>query len=787
MTKKEINRNFKRFQDRLILSWKALETKIALWKMYNIFYIRLSYLRFKKIYRHLFIRYAKIFGTIIYFLFLFSISIVVWKTSDIGLSDSNAVNFFVTSGAMIGGILAITFSLSILLMGSAAERLPVGFYQIASKDYWGEVIFFSISFSSLALFCFALSFGKTNIGLAEWPFIISIFIIGLVFYLCFWFYLRVRDRLNPEKVLQIASSQAFKCLDQINKEAHEIAGLLENIPNLNKKTNKETVLANAFQYLQTDMSYLNQKINYLFDYHDKLVAANERGSAARVLKKINIIYQRYFLMRKNTSIILPSGLFFVNLSDSHSFMAPGLERLMAIGEGYLRDNDDRGITNVIKFFVELCTASSEIHYVTISPRENPIFSQCRGYLDYLVKSIIKAKSFEASFQSAAAYGKIGVLVIDKDLIYEYEPVLKKLEEIAIHSLANREEIVVQTAIRSYDTLLSRLVLRRDSSNVRIKSLFEHVKWLVLLAYKSTKVDSLENNYFTIDTLALPFNTSAKLCLQLIQAIEESKDVKFCDSKKKLFFDLLENLWFTLRYLSEQMKNADHLLIKTFGDTIAVVGGLLLELTQNEKWTNERKELIKWASTYVYQTAWFAHGAEKIEGNLNFDSLVEADTKIGIRALQTDIDKIANDTAKAINSLANEMLKKQTGDHFGFTEPRIMVRTCFIGVLALKLDKRKIFNEVVRQIRSFETAYETKYFTNLPPEAESTSPTRDQLLQEMLGVAQKRSNYKIDQMSFNSDDAENKVFEIVALEDIEKFITEVWEVKEFSYNSHPFGL
>ncbi len=780
----------KRFSKLMILYFNKIEVRWIISLKKANFYINLRYFRFKSLTYYfsklLLTTFSNYLATFIYFVILGFTIFALSKIPNVGLEGSNAVSYYTAAAAMSGGILAIVFSLSMLLMGNAAERIPVGFYRIAAKDFLCDFIFFLISFCSIVLFGFALSFGKIHLGLSRESFLVSIFIIGLVFYLCFALYVRVRDRLNPEKVLQIASNQALKFLSQINKRAHEIAKILEEIPDLDKEVKKETILATAFQYLQTDTEYLNQRINFLFDYHDKLVAENERGSAAKVLTNITFIYIQYFRMRQNSSLLLPSGGLFVNISDSHSFMASGLERAMAIGETYLRNKDDRGITNIINFYVNLCVASSGINYNTVIPVENPIFAQCRGYLDQVVKSILKEKSFEGSFQSASAYGKIGITAIDKGLIYEYEPVLKKLEEICVSALVNSEDIVVQTALNSYNDILTKTVLAKHNQNFRIKSLFEHLKKVILLSFIAAKAGSLEDNYFTLETLSSPFNTTANLCTKLVEIIQESTDPRDISSKKSCFFELVETLWWSLRFLSERMKNADHLLINTFGDTIASIGYLLLKLTQNEKWVDKKDELIKWAGFLVFQTTWFASEAEKIEANSNFDSLVEAGAKIGIESLQVGVDKTAKDSIKVISELANEMLKKQTGSNFGFTEPRIMVRLCIVGLFALKLDEQEIVNEAVRQIGTFETAYYKKYFSNLPKDAQLTSPTPDQLLQEMISLAQKKFRYTPDQLLSAIGDTEDKILELVDQKDIENFITKVWGVKEFDY-SYSVGI
>lgn len=133
-----------------------------------------------------------------------------------------------------------------------------------------------------------------------------------------------------------------------------------------------------------------------------------------------------------------------------------------------------------------------------------------------------------------------------------------------------------------------------------------------------------------------------------------------------------------------------------------------------------------------------------------------------------------------------MLKKQIGNGFGFTEPRIMLRLCLVALYALKFKKQDIFDEAVSYIRSFEIEYDKKYFSNVPEGANISSPTPDQLLQEMLSFSQKKYWSSTTGRLLEMDETEDRILEIVEQKDIENFITKVWGVTEFTY-SYPFGI
>ena len=185
--------------------------------------------------------------------------------------------------------------------------------------------------------------------------------------------------------------------------------------------------------------------NYLFDYHGKLVASNERSSALGVLQVITQILQKYFQTRKDSSFVLPAGFILATTSDSREFLTPPLERFVAVGENYMRDNDNEGITRVISIFVQLCQSASQINYLTKRKVESPIMEQCRGYLDQLLQSAIKFNYQEALFQGAVVYPQITPIVIKQNLHHEFISIYEMLDKIAYQKSDNEYAALMQKA------------------------------------------------------------------------------------------------------------------------------------------------------------------------------------------------------------------------------------------------------------------------------------------------------------------------------------------------------
>lgn len=777
LAKIEIIKVLKKF----LCKWQKLMAKrLAVTKKTSLYYFYLGRLNAKTFFRFQVLHFLNskkiIFGTMVYFLLLTGSIFLLGQFIDPSFVRSDAITFFTAVAAMIGGILAIVFSLGILLMGNAAERIPVGFYETAARDWLHDLIFFLISICSIVVFSFALLFGKLGLGYSVLSFQLALFLVGCVFYLTFIFYQRVRERLNPNNVLRIASKQAFAKLDFTHKRAQEIADVLIRQPRLDKSVTKEEALATSFQYLQPEFVYINNRLNYLFDYHDKLAASNERSSALDVLHVITSILQRYFQTRKDSSLVLPAGFLLATTSDSRAFLTPPLERLVAVGENYMRENDNEGITRVISIFVQLCQSASQINYLTKHKIESPIMEQCRGYLNQLLDSAIKFNYQEALFQGAVAYTKIIPIVIKQNLHHEFISIYDMLDKIAISALNNRFNVVLGEVINTYTVILSQLISSKYFNlKMELGSLWEHLRNIIYYSYASMMAGSLDNSFSVQTKLTHPFDTTSTLIFQIAKAANNAKTEDEQREWKSIFFITVEELRSTFRYLSEKMKTANHILVNTFGEKIADVGCLLVDLTGDEKWLKDREELIKQIGWYIYQTEWFTHDVKKIKDNSAFDSLIEAAAKIGIRTIQKGLDETAKDSIKILYNFANKMILSEEGEGYGFTEPRIMERACYVGILALKLGKTEIVDRLKEYIKSFEESYRKKWYPEGPPEkGKNISPSYDQLMMEVYGLIEsKRNRYGHLPIMDRSDD---DLLPLITEEDVNKFIMEIWGVK-----------
>jgi len=769
-----IQKRFRRYQ-------KKLHQKISLIWGYLKFHFRYQSIRI--INRSIYWSKTHIatFGamSLLYFIVIIATAIFAGRIINISVLSPQAQTYFITVGAMVGGIIAIIFSFKTLIMQNAADNSSAGFYRTLGKDSKQDVVLFILVFTVIAFFVLGLTAptGQITILNFQYDLLRAIFqfiivVIGADLYLVFLLYHMLFKKIDPFYAISQIQKSSLHYLSDVYMRASQFADLMLLHPKTDKKTTKDEMLASTFQSFHFDFQYLSNRLNYLFDYHDKMLAKNERTASFSILDVITSILEKYFIIRKDSSLLLPSGYFFVSSSDSQAFLTPHLESLVAVGEGYLKREDSVGVRKIISLFQDLIGYAGEIKFVGTRSHDNPILMQCRGYLGQLMDSIIQKGFFEGMYQGVLTYKAVGAYITRKLKIDEIMPIYDTLDKIFFAALTRKQDVVVSEVINTYSFLL--IVLAEDYwlFEHKLKLILEHIQQLVLLGFFSHKTRSIPDNRMQQD-LAKPYEALANFIILTSQKVASLKDGKKKEAKSAIIL-AAEELRSSLRYLSENLKNADHLLIQSLADVNEKIGGLLISLTDNPDWADEKSELIKQAGWYIHQPKWFTNEVNQIDDNLSYDALPDAVAKMGLVAVQKDQEDLANETTKVITQFATEMLEKEAGTRFGFTEPRIMVLACYVGIYALKQKKTGIVNGLKGHIKVFEDAYRKKWFSDIPKGVKLSSPTPDQLQDEVIELIDNIQD--LNRMPSPFNDAKEILLGVVAEADVRNFIKTIWGVE-----------
>lgn len=761
--------------------------------------IRYSIFRFRilliEVWRWFFRAILYIF-VIAYFIAVFVIGYYLPRLLQFNVENGELVQIYVGLGAMLTGVIAVIFTLSTFLIQNAATNFSAGFYETMVKDRWTSAIYLLIATSSFMFFIFAF-LSATNLAsnnhFQTYSITVTIIVLGLIFPLLFVLLNRVRIRINPFSGLRLLRNQTIDYLNNLDKHAGAVSKLLISNPDVDKK-NEGIFKAQVFNANKTVLNEVNNRLIYLFDFHDKSLDEKEKKLALTTIDVITQILSKYLEIRSGSSLTIPSGVFLAFESDSQSFLTPNLERLVSTGTQYMKNNDDTGASHVVSALGSLCFVANNIKTANqMGTRENAVLSQCQGYLSQYLEAAIKNGNTEALYQGAKWLSSLGVLIVDKNNNLGLATIFNSLFKIASYGIVINtplHKVVYQEALRAYTTILNKLAYARYfDTRVHTKTIFEHLTALIDAAFNTVTSRGLESSFDTITGLSSIFEGIQEIVFNLANRVKETKDERDKRSDKRLMFEIADNLGDAARTMAEKIKNADHLLVGTIAKSIASICELFISLSQEEDWQSEKSELIKTAESLLYKPALFVHEASKIEDTLNgFDEIVETYAKVGLLALDKDIFGIAEVAIKQIHSIAIQMLSKEAGSRFGYTEPRIMVRACYIGVYALKKEKHDLIEKLKPLIKDFEKKYVALWFANMPEGNEPTSPKKDQLLHEVVEVKENFDEYDVGAYGRElrrqlMDRSEDLLVSMIEKKDVDRFTVEMWGV-EIEINRRP---
>lgn len=714
-----------------------------------------------------------------YFAFVISVSLLINRFINGTLLVANTFSYFTATGAMLGGILAIVFTLNTFMMQNAADNSSAGFYKTLGKDNYQDLTYFLIAITSVSLFSFSFIsdknkfyfLGKEYLWL-DLAFSSSIILIGLVFYLIYQLYKRVFERIQPLSSIQIIQKKAIGELNQIEKDAKAIAKLISKNPKIKQK--KNIILASTFQRMNVRITALNENLDYLFDYHDKLLSRQEKHTAIQVLYVLKNIVERFFSIRKESSIIIPTQLLFATTSDLQSFLQPNLEKLKLVGEDYAQNNDNSGITNVTWLFYYIANSSTQIKFINPLPNEHPVFGQCTGYFNQLVDSLIKIGSEEGLFQSAIIYGKLGLISINKGLVHELHQFYEQLSKIASYANIKRQDNILGEVIGSYNLILDKLI-SEESIDYRLEfeQLLTKFREVILLSFISFNTGYRRDTYTTQTTLTSPFVLIRDKSRLIVSAANRTRARAKKIKLQYAFIHIEDEFRQFLRQLAEDMHSADNILISTFADSISFFGQSLLSLSQERSWINHKSTLISDATAYLYMPYWFISSAQKIETNHNFDQLINTVSIITIEALKINQDDIVIKGIEDLYKIANLMFQKDTEDYCS-SSSGIMECICQIGILAFKMQKTNVLTLVKKTFIDYMQIYPTKCLTNAPDLSSLplryTNPLQDYIARLSRARSERRGLLHI------LDNSEGRLLSEVTDDDIKLFYKEIWNVE-----------
>lgn len=689
-------------------------------------------------------------------------------------------NYLFASAAMSGGTIAIVFTISIFLLQNASDLYSSQYFEIYIHDWKEKFVYFVVIFITILLFGLGLFAGGSTIldkDTNSFIIVLSLIFIGVVFALIDWQYKNVRKKISPVQAIYFLESEGVRFLKNVNRDAKKIAHIIKL--KSGEASEAEATAATYNQFLQPLISRLDGQLENLFEISSRLSGKQEIGTVKRGLDAVFKILVTYFEARKDSSVAIPAGIAFLSYqSDSQSFLSRNFERLNKIGEKFIEENKEDLSSYVVDVYKALAVKAAGMEFIG-GRGENPIFDSIVGYLVSYVEFGEKKKNIEVVFQGARVVGDMAKLSAAYGFDVSLKTTQEKIFDFAIFGISQKQTVITDRCSLVYLDIIvaifsSAKIIRKHHFDDSLKNMARISEYMDIALKSKFLLDGISFR-FSISKGYDNFDSVISMISGIYSGIQNPRDKSSYRSDLLEFFEEFNS---SLRELSEKIKNCDSYLVDSIARALFNVNEFIIGLIESREFSGEKTELEKMLSWNVHLPSFFVSYAEKIDnGSSRFDELTDCVSKTGILASERlDNKKIVLDCIKSLYSITKKSIEKIKGG-YGYTEPRVLEKACYLGILALKKGWRDVVTDIGLMIYDFEEAYFKKYLAKLSVKIDPMNhnviglPHHDQLLRELWHW---QDNY--DRSSSGPifrDDPGTMMYEFIEDVDIDRFIFDIW--------------
>ena len=713
------------------------------------------------------------------------VAYVLLRLVDVRSLDlADVSGYLFAAGSLIGGIIAIVFSLSVFGEQSAAAVHLSRNLEIYSRG-WQEKLIYTV-IVILAICFFAVGVWANGAPQGTTSTVKSAIIAGslaaiaAVFALIDWHYEILRRKTNLLNCLSHLEERATKFLDRTHKDAQRIANIIRA---KNQDTSEDMALASAYStFLRPHLSVLDSQLEHIFEISMKLSSRNEVLAASRGIRSVHRIIAKYLSLRSTSSVRIPSTVVILAVeSDSQGFLDRNLERLRSAGEAFIREGNIESAVVVVDVFRSLALASADIRFVSDGPA-NPIFDQVQGYLRFYIQSAIREKEHEVPFRGASALTELAQAAIRTHLDASVLAIQQELGTIASFGIVSRKTHIVDACHQGWLGIIAACFQHKShAARQHIAEALKNMKGVTLwMRAVGSGVQGTQDLAISF-TLCRPYDDMMETIQNRVVHIYFNKLGAAEDKRwyRSNLLVLFEELWWNIRQLAEDIKICDGVLVDSVARLVWNLNSLMVELLQQDEFLDYRGAIVRQLSRHIHLPSWFTHHSESITMSHALHTLVDTVVKTGLVLLHKGIDNsLVEHTIQASSSMVRATLEKR-GEQRSYSEPSLMVRVCYLGVLALKRGEREVFALAKSKIAEFEQLYVQKRFSEDPPPGISwdggalPKPShlqlefdewRDEFVRESLN-----SDYRVHIIP----DAKGMMFDLVEESDINLFMLEIW--------------
>ncbi len=236
--------------------------------------------------------------------------------------------------------------------------------------------------------------------------------------------------------------------------------------------------------------------------------------------------------------------------------------------------------------------------------------------------------------------------------------------------------------------------------------------------------------------------------------------------KRTLIDLFEKFYQSIYELAKILTYENLILTNSIGDFLLQINSIIVYLIKNSDVSDDiEQELKRVLKGNIYLPSCF-----KIDFIDDNSKLIDSIAKTSIKIFESEIwwccDELINKCTNSLNKIA--LSKLETAQNNRYIEIRIIMKICFIGIMAIKYKKQSIVINIKLKIEELNLKYCKKYIGTI-----NKKTLYDELNRELDRWKQEHSAIQ----SIYVETSEDIILKQVTLDDINQFISEIFDTRK----------
>jgi len=620
-------------------------------------------------------------------------------------SNGNSTGFFsslfMTLGASVLTVLAITFSLSLFAIQQAADKHTPTILRTYLKDKVNRAIFLIIAFITFAFFLFAL-FPIDSLLIYE--VILGFFFLILIFYLLRKQYHHTANLVNPIYQIIYYHNNGIKLLNRIDKHIDALikAKIVRPSPesdivNRSKEEQRDLLRTRALMGLPELFEPVKNCLNEIYALIQTYQKRKDYQVTYRGFYSIYSLVHRY--VEAKNGAFFPSSII-QELDYSHDdFLEEILEKLTTIQRIASKEKDFEISKQILDCFFQIAIKCTEIRY-----RTNPLneYTHCMlttGYMKQNILEGLNAGLIDIGIQGSNRLRTIGSVLIAKGSIIDTNLIFDYLSEIAMYGLLPNTNYLIASPMKAYTILLRAILYNRNIDHQLLsKRILEKAQYIIgsYVRMKEIGMVLVEMEFSIGDFVVLSKRTAIPYIFDEIY--NKIQDSKTSNQDKKHFIkkiiDFGGDVWNFYDELSRYAAEKESFLIHYIDSNLEHITLALFRLYQIDTLdANQKKEILK-NIKWIISVYWRIYEYHKEITKSYEDQILWNLLKIGSEFNKLSLIKELNEVINIIVSIANSFLEKQKWDQ-GFGPIRILEKAAYLCIFD---GSEEVYTNFLKQIK-----------------------------------------------------------------------------------------